>query len=247
MAGCVSDTDCIPSPCIPGSHSDQACQGRIQASDVNTGLKDKPGLGKMACDEQRVKFAAIFENNIYFEVASKDYESDAFSKTNKRFRRMIQNTEKQFLVVNGEHLRFEERNVKQCRQEDCHFYFCSYCDFGSSDRAPVMVMVSDKGKDKIICCYNDGEGKGVHAKLQEQVLPEHIKESHHEALFFLRRVREGTNCFRMSSSLWPEYFLSFKAESDGLVKLVLREAGEDGSDGWEDGNDRLDGLQLLDA
>uniref|UniRef100_A0A0E9X6I1 Interleukin-18 n=1 Tax=Anguilla anguilla TaxID=7936 RepID=A0A0E9X6I1_ANGAN len=194
-------------------------------------------MSGMAVDEQRVKLAAICEDEIFFEVMNTDYESDGYKKDKKCLTRVIQNNKKQFLVVDAECLRFEERNKRESRKEECQFSICCYqnSDSGISTGVPVILMGLDKGENRIICCCDNAKGKGVYAKPQEQPLPTYIEESSHNAVFFLQSVKGQSNFYRIKSSLWPNLFLGFEEEGDDLVKLVLREAGED----------VIEGLQLL--
>ncbi|XP_064157130.1 interleukin-18-like isoform X1 [Anguilla rostrata] len=179
----------------------------------------------MAVDEQHVKCGTIYEDEIILEVMNTGLKYDGF-KADKCLTRVIQNKNKQFLVVDAGCLRFEERNKRESRKEECLFEICCYQNSDMSAGLPVILSVCDGGENRIICCYDDGNEKCVYAKLQDLPLPGYIEESNHEAIFFLQSVKEQRNCYRFKSSLWPKWFLTSE-EGDDLVKLVLRKAGED--------------------
>ncbi|KAJ8280598.1 hypothetical protein GJAV_G00056700 [Gymnothorax javanicus] len=141
----------------------------------------------------------------------------------------IHDSSKLFLVADGEYLRFEDRNDKERKRDDCQFKLNLYRDFRPNPGSAVMLTVSSKGENMIICCCENGGEKIVYLKPQVRDLPTWIPNSSHEALFLLIKLKGG-NCVKLKSSQWPKWVLTSKAEGDGHVKLVLTEDREDGED-----------------
>uniref|UniRef100_A0A4W5QCF5 Interleukin-18 n=1 Tax=Hucho hucho TaxID=62062 RepID=A0A4W5QCF5_9TELE len=174
-----------------------------------------------------VEFAVVDKEDIFFQ----DLESDDFKKeTNKCFQRMIQIKSNQFLVVDEECLKFEERNMEQCKADDCRFNIQFYRnnDIDKNRGSAVILSVTSPCKQTyMVCCNNNGDQKIVSAKPLEQPLPDQIDYSQHEAVFFMELI-PGTSQYRFKSSLWCRWYLSFEAGRDPeLIKLVLREVPED--------------------
>ncbi|KAG7471370.1 hypothetical protein MATL_G00123890 [Megalops atlanticus] len=191
----------------------------------------------MSADCRCVKVAHVTEDEIFFQVEDEDLDTDGFKRSHKCLIKMIQNKDQQFLVVDKELLKFERRNQEQCRSDDCHFKIFPYMNSNPFGRLgqPVILTVSDGRDSRVLCCREEGSGRGIYAKIQDP--PDNIEESSHEAIFFLQAMKERCGGYRVESSLWRQWFLTFKAENQYLVKLVLRKVEDDMVD---------EGLHLLD-
>uniref|UniRef100_A0A8C8LNZ7 Interleukin-18 n=1 Tax=Oncorhynchus tshawytscha TaxID=74940 RepID=A0A8C8LNZ7_ONCTS len=161
--------------------------------------------------------------------SSADLESDDFQKeTRKCFQKMIQIKNNRFLVVDEEVLKFKERNKEQCKADDCRFNIQQYKnnDISKANGIAVILSVTSPCKQTYMVCCKNGD-QGVSAKPLEQPLPDQIRCSKHEAVFFME-VIPGTSQYRFKSSLRTSSYLSFEAGPDAeLIKLVLREVPQD--------------------
>uniref|UniRef100_A0A8C3A3Y8 Interleukin 18 n=1 Tax=Cyclopterus lumpus TaxID=8103 RepID=A0A8C3A3Y8_CYCLU len=139
----------------------------------------------------------------------------------------VQSKDNKFLLLNSEH-QFQVQNLtsQQLNQPECKFKIQIYFDFergGEEKRNAAMLYVKSEGKNVVACCSQE---HAVHA--EDMVLPIHIEETHHKALFYMTELTPS-HTYEFESSAYPSRFLGF--EPDGcdpsLVKLVLHEKAKD--------------------
>nr|XP_023648395.1 interleukin-18-like isoform X2 [Paramormyrops kingsleyae] len=180
-------------------------------------------------DSDCVDFATIIKNEIFFEIKDPAYEEDAFAGSNKLLTSRIQNKNEQFLVLGidgGERLlEFRPLTVEELKSASCRFLIRPFRNTNPSSEFPITLQILSEGKTWTLWCLDEGGSKVVYPNLQDP--PDKIESTKHEALFFLMKIKGHRDWYRVASSMWPSFFLSFECKPQKLVKLVLKEKKND--------------------
>ncbi|XP_078103000.1 uncharacterized protein LOC144515769 [Sander vitreus] len=171
----------------------------------------------------RVTFFQTFRNAFYFQVATAtDVDEDSFKCFQSPKDYLVRSMDNKFLLLNAEgHFQVQNLNSDQLSHPDCKVKIQTYIESsGENGRGkPAMLYVEMNNKNIVVCC----SGTQNHDIYPEEmsVLPKHIENPTHKALFYMKQCT-ASKTFTFESSEHKSEFLGFEPTDDPSVnKLVL--------------------------
>lgn len=173
----------------------------------------------MANDDIPVSFLAIHCNSFYFSEEKRDFETDAFQKSDVKKYHFKSNDNK-FLLLNAEDFEFENLTDKKQQNTEheinVQIYKNNHLDEKKTGRA-VMLYVC-KGQQKwVACCRGNFE---IYAKAMDQELPKNLDKTHDDTLFYMEEL-SVPDTYLFESKLHQGWFLGFQCDDDNASQHKL--------------------------